>query len=165
MTTTNTRTTRVIIIEDKLDEQKKAVAAVKALLGDAVIIDISDTYVGFRDISDRLFIYRDDWKKYEDVFILTDMMFPIKTGGKEEPNGLLVLESCIFHGLPVAVCSDLCTGHSAGWLYPALEAMGKIHPLKAIPKQTESKDWTRCIESLVKLKEYRANEIGAASQG
>ncbi len=163
---TNARTTRVIIVEDKADELGKAITAVKAAFGENVLINTAGTYVGFRRISVPLFIERDGWKEYEDVFVLTDMMFPEKEGGKEEPNGLLVLENCIFHGHFVAVCSDLCNGHNAAWLYPALKALGKMHPLGSIPKETGSKNWSRCIEKLVQFRDhYLRSDAPAPSQG
>lgn len=84
------------------------------------------------------------------VGVITDLMFPLEKGGKEEPNGLGVIAECIGAKLPVVVCSDT-DHHDVNWLKPVFPALARAHPAGNIPVILDKKDWEQAVTCLTGL--------------
>ncbi|MDB4991828.1 MAG: hypothetical protein JWL75_73 [Parcubacteria group bacterium] len=162
-----------IIIEDKPAEQQAAYEAVKRSLGEVVEAHESwGSHAGFAwtmalkrvDGSGGTLVWiASNLRMLETVMspalrflesgavskinVLTDLMFPMQEGGKEEPNGLLIIAKCIEKGLPVVVCSDT-DHHDVKWLCPVFPLLGKAHPAGQIPVILDKKDWDKAVALL-----------------
>ena len=168
--------TMFIIIEDKPEEQREAFEAVKRSLGkvveahdeylprnhpksawtmalkptdgktDGTIVWIASNLAVYEMVVGMATGY---FKKgvIGKVNVLTDLMFPAREGGKEEPNGLQVVAQCIESGLPVVVCSDT-DHHDVQWLRPIFPLLEKAHPTGRIPVILDKKDWDKAVTSL-----------------
>src|SRR3989344_2443874 len=111
----------VIVVEDKQEEQTVALEAIKRATNSAEVIRSEITpgcpIVGLKSLNsdyatEVLFANNLEsakkWIKYTELFrprtrvgVITDLMFPLNKGGKEEPNGLGVIAECITEGIPV----------------------------------------------------------------
>jgi len=159
-----------IVIEDKLVEQGKALEAIKRVLvaeGDEELsflpgsehgLDIR-SFVGAKvtvlfaadlETAKRRIGLTKVLAKVHQVCVLTDLMFPVRTGGKEEPNGLTVLADCIDRGVPVVVCSDT-NHHDVSYLKEIFPILGKAHPKGEIPVILDNKDWDKAVSEVLRL--------------
>ncbi|MFZ2253189.1 MAG: hypothetical protein WAW13_03395 [Minisyncoccia bacterium] len=170
----------IIIVEDKEEEIRNAQMAVKSHFGipseeegayfgidflkeklgnpDWRVFKSGDALVSImtaRNLSevkrglDKIYI-QGFCKVFQQVGVITDLMFPKKKGGKEDPNGLCVLTDCIQKGLPVVVCSDT-DHHDVGYLKDVFPVLGKAHPKGEIPVILDKKDWGRAVSELFRI--------------
>ncbi|MCC7500745.1 hypothetical protein IT396_03000 [Candidatus Nomurabacteria bacterium] len=165
----------IIVVEDKREEQERALEAIKRSLGD--VEEISEEKGGrvnlFRDCPSpmvalkspdgggtlihfaatleiaeiRLNSVRSFANCLQKVGVITDLMFPAKCGGKEEPNGLGIIAKCIEAKLRVVVCSDI-DHHDVDWLRPIFPILGKAHPTGDVPVILDKKDWDKAVALL-----------------
>ena len=155
----------ILIVEDKEDEQMKAFDEIKLLLSPddeeeiwfrakpfiqvglkkakTIVFFVSDMSMAEKriDLLNKL-------SHLGQVGVITDLMFPREQDGKEEPNGLGVIASCIQSGFPVVVCSDT-DHHDVNYLKPIFPLLGKAHPIGDIPVLLDKKDWKRAISLLM----------------
>jgi hypothetical protein len=161
-----------VVIEDKKEEQEKALSAIKETLeidedaeNAGKIIPGSPMFsfskakilVHFASELDtathRVKFIREARSAggVDIVGIITDLMFPKNIGGEEEPNGFSVIAECITHDIPVVVCSDI-DHHEVGYLKPIFPILGNAHPRGEIPIILDDKDWKKAISSLLKIR-------------
>lgn len=159
-------TTLIIIVEDKKEEQLLALEAVKRALVPAGSSQVSWEFGGagyrFEEVNLGVKIFPDlkTFEAHFDVFskigllkmtcILTDLMFPVEKGGREEPNGLQVLTQCIKEAVPVVVCSDT-NHHDVGYLRNVFPILGKAHPKGEIPIILDMKDWDQAVKEGLRM--------------
>lgn len=86
----------------------------------------------------------------DEVGVITDLMFPRETGGKEELNGLSIVAECIDAKVPVVVCSDT-DHHELGWLRPIFPLLERAHPAGKIPIILDKKDWGQAVALLAEV--------------
>ena len=161
-------------MEDKEEEQKKALGAIKVALNAEDDEEIGCTIipgnpqVGLKnagalilfasdlEVADRRITFLNEFLNNEEVGktaahgVITDLMFPKSKGAKEEPNGLSVIVSCIHSGIPVVVCSDT-DHHDVVYLKTVFPVLGSAHPKGEIPIILDNKDWTKAVASLLNL--------------
>lgn len=157
----------IVIVEDKEEEQKRALDAIKLALcpgGDEEMwarIIPNSPQVGLKEAK-TLILFASDLdtaltriKFLEEVGstgmtgAITDLMFPKTTGAKEEPNGLGVIVACIHSGVPVVVCSDT-DHHDVGYLKTVFPVLSSAHPKGEIPVILDTKDWDAAVSLLLK---------------
>lgn len=158
--------TCIIIVEDKLEEQEKALAAVMSALGltrggapieganpvfekflGVRLIPCGDTLIFTADNLDSFLEYAPPFKdgvKFEKTLILTDLMFPQRKGEKENMNGLQVVIEAIERGISVVVCSDT-DHHDLPFMPRLIKTLEKSHPKGRIPVVLDNKDWGRAV--------------------
>ncbi|MDP2837950.1 MAG: hypothetical protein Q8O53_01575 [Candidatus Moranbacteria bacterium] len=158
--------TCIIIVEDKPEEQEKALAAVMSALsltrGGAPIEcanDIFEKFLGTRLIPcwDSLIFTADnldgflqyappfqEGMQFEKTLILTDLMFPQRKGEKENMNGLQVVIEAIERGISVVVCSDT-DHHDLPFMPRLIRTLEKSHLKGRIPVVLDNKDWEKAI--------------------
>jgi len=158
----------IVVVEDKEEEQKRALDAIKAALcpeGDeeswaritpnSPQVSLKNAKVLVLFASDlEVALDRMEFLGHTSVAgiagVITDLMFPKSKGAKEEPNGLSVIVSCVHSGVPVVVCSDT-DHHDVGYLKTVFPVLGSAHPKGEIPVILDSKDWSAAVASLLKL--------------
>lgn len=155
----------IAVVEDKEEEQKKALEAIKCALG----IETEELWVNITPGSPQVGLQQAETlvlfaanltvaqermnflSNLTDVAgVITDLMFPASVGAKEEPNGLGVIVSCIHSGIPVVVCSDT-DHHDVGYLKTVFPVLSSAHPKGEIPVILDTKDWNVAVASLLKL--------------
>lgn len=169
----------IVVVEDKEEEQKKALDAIKSALCPeneeelwARIIPNSPQ-VGLKEAK-ILVLFASDLATalsrvefLEEVGstgmtgVITDLMFPKTAGAKEEPNGLGVIVACIHSGVPVVVCSDT-DHHDVGYLKTVFPVLSSAHPKGEIPVILDTKDWVAAVSLL--LKQFAKPEVIPSTQ-
>jgi hypothetical protein len=74
-------------------------------------------------------------------------MFPFEKNGKEEPNGMTILATCIRENLPVVICSDT-DHHEVNYLRDVFPILGKAHSKGEIPLIFDKKNWIKAVSEL-----------------
>lgn len=88
------------------------------------------------------------WKRiYENIAVVTDLMFPAYDGGKEQANGIEVVLMAIEHGFPVAICSDT-DHHEVAFLPKLVATLVPLHPRK-ISVILDKKDWHKAVAEVL----------------
>lgn len=168
----------VIIIEDKKEELLFAIAAVKKELGvegkegmgitvDDIFLDEKPWMHGFEYVGHTI-VYANDLHGAEaalafarrepqrldkelELFILTDLMFPLNTGQQEQANGISVILDAVVAGIPVTVCSDT-DHHQVKFLPKLYRELERAHPGARINLVLDKKDWTKAVQLLLSSK-------------
>jgi hypothetical protein len=161
--------TCIVIVEDKAEEQEKALAAVKNAFGitgepfgtsfpgmqehigqrfvlygekdgpTGVMVFLTSHLAGFRD---RMGFLKSGI--FPKKLILTDLMFPMNMKDQEKMHGIEVLVDAIEAGINVAVCSDT-DHHDVPFMPSLIRVLEKNHPKGRIPVVLDSKDWDKAI--------------------
>ena len=163
--------TIVVVVEDKQEEQAAALEAIKHAAGAVEEISRVEIIPGCPMVALKSqngdggtqVLFAADLASAKDkikfaqrltgtakVGVITDLMFPPKRDGKEEPNGLGVITECIAAKLPVVVCSDT-DHHEVGWLHPVFPILGQAHPAGKIPVILDRKDWGQAVALLAEV--------------
>lgn len=165
----------IVIIEDKVEEIKKAIAVVKAKLGVAPdteglgipVEEISAFKMGFEFLAgtETTLVFAHDLNTGEQaisfvkdkkdkgfagdgVFILTDLMFPLRKGGLEQANGISVVLEAVEAGFPVTICSDT-DHHEVRFLPKLCRSLEALHPDAKIKLILDSKNWVKAVDALL----------------
>jgi len=161
----------IVIIEDKREELLAAIAAVKEKLGVAGIegigIEIDDIVafkMGFELVEGNSLFFAHDLMTAEnaikfaqdkvqagfvkEIYILTDLMFPLKKEGAEQANGVSVILDAVEAGIPVAVCSDT-DHHEVKFLPKLCRFLEKSKPGTKIELVLDKKDWKKAVDLLL----------------
>ncbi len=161
--------TCILIVEDKVEEQDRALAAVKNAFG---ITDepFSESPVGIEGLTGWRFVLcgkkdgptgvmvflasclgafrgRMDFLKsgiFPKKLILTDLMFPMNMKGQEKMHGIEVLVDAIESGINVVVCSDT-DHHDVPFMPSLIRVLEKNHPRGKIPVVLDRKDWDKAV--------------------
>ena len=160
----------ILVFEDKEEERVKALSALKqAFAPDEEELTRFDPIKGCEQVgfgvSKIMVMFANDfeWARNRLEFakrfvgsesispaVITDLMFPMKTGDKEEPNGMRVLAECITMGLPVVMCSDT-DHHDVNYLMEVFPILAKAHPKEEIPLIFDKKDWSKAVSELRRI--------------
>ena len=160
----------VLVFEDKEEERVKALSALKeAFAPDEEELTRFDPIKGCEQVGfgvgKLMVMFANDFEyaKHRLEFVkqfavtetilpavITDLMFPMKVGGKEEPNGMRVLAECITIGLPVVMCSDT-DHHDVNYLMEVFPILAKAHPKGEIPVIFDKKDWDKAVSELRRI--------------
>jgi hypothetical protein len=162
--------TMIFLVEDKTDEQDKALAAIRK----AFAIADTDTAVFFRPgkatrgsagykkeggspvmvlMSGNLGEFREWfnekslWPKLADpsrILILTDLMFPANSNVRENLNGIEVLIDAVEAGSNIVVCSD-ADHHDVPFMPRLIATLEKSHPKGKIPVVLDDKNWEKAL--------------------
>lgn len=165
----------IVIVEDKPEEQEKALAAVKQAFGitgepfgegpscmreligqhfvlygekdgpTGVMVFLTSHLGGFRD---RMVFLKSG--VFSKKLILTDLMFPMGMKGPEKMHGIEVLVDAIESGINVVVCSDT-DHHDVPFMPSLIRVLEKNHPKGKIPVVLDSKDWGRAVVMGIEL--------------
>lgn len=157
-----------VVVEDKQDQQAAALEAIKSAFVSFEQVSRGEVVPGCpmvglksRNNEDAIQVLLANdlvWAKKKILFakklagraivgVITDLMFPSKKGGEEEPNGLGVIAECIEANFPVVVCSDT-DHHKVNYLRPVFPILSKAHPAGTIPVILDKKDWDRAVALL-----------------
>jgi hypothetical protein len=175
----------IVIIEDKREELLAAITAVKERLGVAskqgLGIEVDGLFgekswkMGFEVVGHTIvyanhlagaeeairFAREDPLVKMmspEGVFILTDLMFPLHQGGKEQANGISVILDAVEAGIPVTVCSDT-DHHEVGFLPKLCRHLEAKNPGAKINLVLDKKDWKRAVDLLIPHAEPQSDSV------
>lgn len=161
--------TCIMIVEDKPEEQEKALAAVKKAFGIAGE-PFGESPVGIDGLTGWRFVLygekdgpigvmvflanclsafrgRMDFLKsgiFPKKLILTDLMFPMNMKDREKMHGIEVLVDAIEAGINVVVCSDT-DHHDVPFMPSLVRVLEKNHPKGKIPVVLDSKDWDKAV--------------------
>jgi len=161
----------IVIIEDKQEELLAAIAAVKEKLGVAgkeglgiEVGDIATFKMGFELVEDNSLFFAHDLTTAEnaikfaqdkvqagfvkEIYILTDLMFPLKKGGVEQANGVSIILDAVEASIPVAVCSDT-DHHEVKFLPKLCRFLEQSKPGTKIDLVLDRKDWKKAIDLLL----------------
>ena len=155
-----------VIIEDKKEEQEKAIEAIantlangeqpeRSTVGPRAIFKEAKILVSLASNLKEARTWLSFVAKLNETgsvtpLVLTDLMFPAKEGSREEPNGLGVITTCIELSLPVVVCSDT-DHHDVNYLKDVFPVLGTAHPTGEIPVILDNKDWVRAVREMFRL--------------
>ncbi|MES2953305.1 MAG: hypothetical protein V4674_01995 [Patescibacteria group bacterium] len=160
----------IVIIEDKREELLAAIAAVKVKLGIAdvegkglEIDDIGIFQMGFELVGGISLFFAHDLTTADkaiefarekmqqgmvkEVYVLTDLMFPLLKDGSEQANGVSVILDAVEAGFPVSVCSDT-DHHEVRFLPKLCRNLQKSNPSAKINLVLDKKDWKKAVELL-----------------
>lgn len=163
----------VLVFEDKEEERLKALNAIKeAFAANEEELTRFDPVKGCEQVGFKegkvliLFANNFEWAQHRLNFVkqfvgsehispvvITDLMFPVTSDGKEEPNGMRVLAQCISFGLPVVMCSDT-DHHDVNYLMEVFPILAKAHPKSEIPLIFDNKDWSKAVGELRRICEW-----------
>ncbi len=134
----------ILVVEDLMEEQDKAKAALAALGFKAVV---AGTLFDARRLLHRM--------SGQITGVLTDLHFPERISDRyvDEPCGLTVVAMAVKQGLPVAVCSDI-DHHYAFYCSEVIEVLSthqNYAKIGSIPFSMDRKDWAATAELLVAL--------------
>lgn len=163
----------IMIIEDKLEEQEKALAAILKLL-ELVIDPMVDLLnpLGLSELTGTRLIpcakqgeqrsvlvfmastheafstYAPPLffkgMKFEKTLILTDLMFPKRKGEKENMWGIEVIINAIEKNMNVVICSDT-DHHDIPFMPSLIKTLEKSHVKGKIPVVLDNKDWEKAV--------------------
>ncbi len=133
----------ILIVEDLIDEQKKAKEAVSKM--------------NFRPlVASNLDEAKMMLKKFKHLIrgIITDIHFPIdeKSDTSHQPNGLAVVALAVKLGIPISICSDI-NGHYAFFVFDVAATLSEHSNCfgNKIPVTVSSKNWQIAINELENL--------------
>ena len=86
---------------------------------------------------------------FQKVGIITDLMFPGKTGNIQA-NGIEIILLAIEKSMPVVVCSDT-DHHDVGFMSSLARTLGPLHPNGRIPVILDKKDWEKAVAELIHI--------------
>lgn len=161
----------IVIIEDKQEELIVAIAALKEKLGIAGVeglgIGVDEIVafeMGFELVEGNSLFFAHDLVTAEnaikfaqdkvragfvkEIYILTDLMFPLKKGGAEQANGVSVILDAVEAGIPVTVCSDT-DHHEVKFLPKLCRTLEKSNPDAKINLVLDRKDWKKAVDLLL----------------
>lgn len=165
-----------LVIENKREEQARALAAIELKFppkGEATnfgsfdrpdywwrhtedensltVVWLAKTMSGFREVLRKaLEQIRLTVMKREDVFLMTDLMFPCVEGNPEMPNGVSVVLAAIKEELVVAVCTD--TNHHDAQFFQDLHPMLSEKAAYTIPYCMDAKDWDKAVDGVLQVR-------------
>lgn len=134
---------KIVVVEDKPEELQRACDLVMAKGFMPLACSTNEDAV-------------DTIKKYQDkrlIGILTDLHFPVRTGGTPEgASGLHIVYKALDAGIPVVICSDI-DHHKADWANDLVKAVEKAIGRKVAGFVQDSKNWERALGLLLNEKE------------
>jgi hypothetical protein len=173
----------IIIIEDKQEELLAAIAAVKERLGvekAGLGIEVNDIFgekawkMGFEFVGHTIvyanhllggeealrFVQESPLKMgaVDEIYLLTDLMFPLERGGTEQANGVSVILDAVEAGIPVTVCSDT-DHHEVKFLPKLCRHLEAKNPGAKINLVLDKKDWRKAVDLLIPHAEPQSDSV------
>ncbi|MSU74330.1 hypothetical protein EXS57_00955 [Candidatus Kaiserbacteria bacterium] len=158
---------RILIIDDKIEEMKRAQTAVEAsghsavpclgpwamTLDEDTLPDRAKSCVASAKLPilsvwsalDQLLV---DRERGESVGVLTDLMFPLTMSSGVQPSGLAVAAHAVANRIPVVICTDADGNHHAGPCGMVRDGyVGRVSGKSAFGFNS-SKDWVAAVSEL-----------------
>jgi hypothetical protein len=86
--------------------------------------------------------------RIEELFILTDLMFPSVKNGQEQANGISIIIDAVESGIPVVVCSDT-DHHQVQFLPKMCNHIRERNQGAEVNLVLDQKDWKKAVELLL----------------
>ena len=112
------------------------------LLHILTVRNLNEAMEGFKKIDEFKLVF-------QKVGIITDLMFPGKTGNIQA-NGIEIILLAIEKSMPVVVCSDT-DHHDVGFMSSLARTLGPLHPNGRIPVILDKKDWEKAVTEVVDM--------------